>query len=281
MLSKEERVKLQKFAAEIRIASLEQFEARGFGHVGGSMSIVEALAVLYGGAMRIDPANPQWEERDWFVCSKGHAGPAVYAALALKGFFPKDWLPTLNVTGTNLPSHCDRNRTPGIDMTTGSLGQGISTAVGVAVSHKLDGKDNTVFCMVGDGECQEGQIWEAIMFAAQYKLSNFVLMVDDNKVQLDGPTSAINDLQSLEEKFNAFHFRVFSVDGHDVDAISDAVAQAKAESEQPSVIILNTVKGKDCSFAEGRFNHHIPVTKEQAAEAIAVLEEKIKALEVV
>lgn len=280
MLQKEERIQLEKFAAEIRSKTIRQLATRGFGHVGGSMSIVEILSVLYNGGMKIDPSNPKWEDRDWLVCSKGHAGPAVYSTLAMKGFFPEEWLSTLNTTGTNLPSHCDRNKTPGIDVSTGSLGQGISLAAGVAASYKMDGKDNTVFCILGDGECQEGQVWEAALFAAHNKLSNLVLLIDDNKVQLDGATAVVNNMESFEEKFKAFHFNTISIDGHDVEAIWDAVAAAKAESEKPTAIILNTIKGKDCSFAEGKFNHHIPVTEEQAAEGIAFLEAKIKAMEV-
>lgn len=269
---------LQKFAIQIRIETIRQIAARGFGHVGGSMSIADTLAVLYGHAMKVDPQNPKWEERDWFICSKGHAGPAVYATLALKGFFPMEWLPTLNVTGTNLPSHCDRNRTPGVDMTTGSLGQGISMAVGVALGHKLDGKSNTVYCMVGDGECQEGQVWEAILFAAQQKLSNFVLFVDDNHVQLDGETAEVNNLESFDEKLRAFHFRTIRIDGHNVAEIAAAIEEAKTEQEQPSAIILDTVKGKSCTFAEDTFNHHITVSADQAADAIAALEAELAVL---
>ena len=280
MLQKEERARLEKFAAEVRIKTIRQLADRGFGHVGGSMSIVDLLAVLYNGAMKIDPAKPDWEGRDWLVCSKGHAGPAIYSTLAMKGYFPEEWLSTLNTTGTNLPSHCDRNKTPGIDVSTGSLGQGISLAAGVAMSHKLDGKDNTVFCILGDGECQEGQVWEAASFAAQNKLANLVLLIDDNKVQLDGATANVNNMESFEEKFKAFRFNTIVIDGHDVGAISEAIAAAKAEAEKPTAIILNTIKGKDCSFAEGKFNHHITVSEEQAAEGIAFLEEKIKALEV-
>ena len=278
MLQKEERIRLEKFAAEIRIKTIRQMAVRGFGHVGGAMSIVETLAVLYGGAMKINPAEPNWEGRDWLVCSKGHAGPAIYSALSMKGYFPEEWLSTLNTTGTKLPSHCDRNKTPGIDVSTGSLGQGVSLAAGVALGYKTDGKDNTVFCILGDGECQEGQVWEAASFAAQKKLSNLVLLIDDNKVQLDGATAEVNNMESFEEKFRAFRFNTIVVDGHDVGEISEAIAAARAESEKPTAIILNTVKGKDCVFAEGVFNHHINVSEEQAAEAIAFLENKIKAM---
>ncbi len=262
---------LNQFAKEIRIQTIQQLAARGFGHLGGSMSICEVLAVLYGGVMKIDPQNPGWEERDWLVCSKGHAGPAVYSALALKGYFPLGWLATLNRTGTNLPSHCDRTKTPGIDMTTGSLGQGVSMAVGVALSHKLDGKPNRVYCIAGDGECQEGQVWEAALLAAQQKLDNFVLLVDNNKVQLDGATASINNVEDLKEKFLAFGFHVLRVDGHDVTVIQNALEQAKTLKDKPTAVILDTVKGKGCSFAEGKFNHHISVSAEQTEEAVAKL----------
>ncbi len=276
-MNQERRKELEAFAAEIRIETLYQLAARGFGHLGGCMSICELLAVLYDGGMKIDSQKPEWEDRDYLICSKGHAGPALYSALALKGYFPKEWLKTLNRTGTNLPSHCDRTKTPGIDMTTGSLGQGMSMALGVAIAHQIDHKDNTVFCIVGDGECQEGQVWEAALLAGQRKLSNFVLLVDDNKVQLDGATAAINDVESLEKKFEAFHFNTVQVDGHDVAAISEAVEAAKKWSESPTAIILNTKKGKGCSFAEDRFNHHIPVTLEQAEEAATEIRARLSA----
>lgn len=249
---------LEIFAATIRLETLKELNHLGFGHVGGAMSIVETLAVLYGEAMRYDPKNPKWDARDWYVMSKGHAGPALYATLALKGFFPMEELLTLNQGGTNLPSHCDRNKTIGIDMTTGSLGQGISTAAGVALGLKLDRKPNTVYLMVGDGELDEGQIWEGAMFASFRKLDNLIMFVDWNKQQLDGNTKDVLDLGDLAPKFESFGFYTQKVDGHDISAIRAAIANAKENKGSPSAILLDTIKGFGCGAAEGIVpNHHI------------------------
>lgn len=249
----------------------------GFGHVGGSMSLVETLAVLYGGVMNIDPQNPRWEERDWLVCSKGHAGPAVYAALALKDYFPKEELLTLNQGGTNLPSHCDRNKTIGIDMTTGSLGQGISTAIGVALGNRLDGRPNYTYLILGDGELNEGQVWEGVLFANHFELSNLIAFVDHNKQQLDGYTSEVMDLGDIKRKFESFGWHAQGVDGHDTTAIFNAIISAKEEKCKPSVIVLDTIKGKGCTFAEGiKANHHMTFTEEQSEEAIKAAERFIE-----
>lgn len=271
MLTKEQLAGLSEFARQIRIHTLRQLAKRGFGHLGGSMSIVELLALLYTLDMKIDPNHPQWEERDWLVCSKGHAGPAIYAALALNGYFPVEWLDTLNQPGTNLPSHCDRLKTPGIDMTTGSLGQGLSLAVGVAIGFRQEGKANFVNCIVGDGECQEGQIWEAIMVAAQYRLDNLILFVDHNGQQIDGPVAGVNAMESFCDKFRAFRWNVSQVDGHDFAALHGAILAAKEARGAPTAVVMNTVKGQGCSFALGMHNHHIVVEQEQAREAIAEL----------
>ncbi|MHB1404319.1 MAG: transketolase [Desulfitobacteriaceae bacterium] len=264
----------ENLALEIRIQTIKQLGKLGFGHIGGAMSIVETLAVLYGGAMKIDTNNPKWEERDWLVVSKGHAGPAVYSALALKGFFPKEELLTLNQPGTRLPSHCDRNLTVGIDMTTGSLGQGASLAVGVALGHYLDHKDNYTYLILGDGELQEGQVWESVLFAHQQKLDHLITFVDNNKQQLDGYTRNINDLGSISGKFEAFGWHAQEVDGHRVGEIYAAIEAAKSVKHRPSVIILNTIKGKGCYFAEGVLdNHHMTIKPEQAEEAVHRLTE--------
>ena len=185
---------LRAFAEKIRVETLEEFAALGFGHVGGAMSVVETLAVLYGYEMKYDPENPRWPDRDWLVLSKGHAGPALYATLSLKGFFPREMLFTLNRGGTKLPSHCDRNLTPGVDMTTGSLGQGISTAIGVAQGNRMDGRENYSYFILGDGECNEGQIWEGALFAPQHKLDHLIGFVDYNGQQLDGYAKDILDM---------------------------------------------------------------------------------------
>ncbi len=267
----------KRFAAEIRLESLKEFKNLGFGHVGGAMSIIETLAVLYGGVMKIDPKNPRWEERDWLVMSKGHAGPALYATLALKGYFPLEMLLTLNQGGTNLPSHCDRNRTPGIDMTTGSLGQGMSTAIGVALGHKTDKKTNYTYLILGDGELDEGQVWEGALFAHHFKLNRLIVFVDRNKQQLDGYTKDIMDVGDVAAKFESFGWNVQEVDGHNVEAIYNAIEDAKKESERPSAIVLDTIKGKGCTYAEGvLFNHHMTFSKEQSDAAIEAAEKELE-----
>jgi transketolase len=274
MFSKKE---IDRFALQIRLETLKEFKALGFGHVGGAMSIVDALAVLYGSVMRIDPKNPGWADRDWLVMSKGHAGPALYATLALKGYFPLEMLKTLNKPGTNLPSHCDRNLTPGIDMTTGSLGQGMSTAVGVALGNRLDGRDSFTYLILGDGELDEGQVWEGALFANHYKLANLIAFVDWNKQQLDGYIKDVMDLGDIKLKFESFGWHAQTIDGHDTEAIYNAIDKARSESERPSAIILDTVKGKGCTFAEGILkNHHMAFTEEQVDEAISHIEELLK-----
>ena len=271
---------LNIFAAQIRKAALRSMNSFHGGHVGGSMSMSELMAVLYGEAMKVDPKNPQWEERDWLVVSKGHCGPAVYGTLALMGYFPEDELETLNKEGTRLPSHCDRLHTPGIDMTTGSLGQGVSCAVGVAWGLKAQGKPNRVYTILGDGECDEGQVWEAALFASTKKLSNLTAFVDFNKKQLDGWTKDICDLGDLRAKFETFGWNSIEVDGHDVVAIAEAIEQSKECTDKPTMIILNTVKGKDCCFAEEMFfNHFIRFSQEDYESAIKWLDNKIATLE--
>ena len=271
---------LNIFAAQIRKAALRSMNSFHGGHVGGSMSMSELMAVLYGEAMKVDPKNPQWEERDWLVVSKGHCGPAVYGTLALMGYFPEDELETLNKEGTRLPSHCDRLHTPGIDMTTGSLGQGVSCAVGVAWGLKAQGKPNRVYTILGDGECDEGQVWEAALFASTKKLSNLTAFVDFNKKQLDGWTKDICDLGDLRAKFETFGWNSIEVDGHDVTAIAEAIEQSKECTDKPTMIILNTVKGKDCCFAEEMFfNHFIRFSQEDYESAIKWLDNKIATLE--
>ncbi|ACR79701.1 transketolase [Kosmotoga olearia] len=277
MLTEKEIRELEKFALEIRIQTLKELGYLGFGHIGGAMSIVELLAVLYGKEMRYDPKNPKWDGRDWFILSKGHAGPALYATLALKGFFSIDLLKTLNQGGTNLPSHCDRNKTPGIDMSTGSLGQGISMGIGVALGFKMDGKSNYVYVVLGDGECQEGQVWEAALYGGNAKLDNLIVFVDYNKQQLDGYIDDINPLGDLREKWEVFGWHSQEVDGHNVAEIYDAIQKAKKTKGKSSVIILHTIKGKGCSFAEGiELNHHMKFTEEQIEQAIKPLEEELR-----
>lgn len=266
------------FATDIRIETLKALKDLGFGHIGGAMSSTDLFAVLYGGAMTIDPKNPDWEGRDYFVMSKGHAGPGLYTTLAMKGYFPMDELKTINTNGTRLPSHCDRNNTPGIDMSTGSLGQGMSTAIGIAHGLKIQGKDNYTYLLIGDGECDEGQIWEGALYAPQQKLDHLIAFVDYNKQQLDGYTKDIMDLGDLKQKFADFGWYALEVDGHDTDAIAAAIELAKTNVGKPAMIILNTVKGKDCTFAEGvLYNHHMTFTKEECETAINQLMAQQKA----
>ena len=268
------------FAGQVRLATLEELSELGFGHIGGCLSILETIAVLYGGAMHIDPANPQLFDRDRLVCSKGHAGPVIYAALALRGFFPRDWLLTLNQGGTSLPSHCDRNLTPGIDMTTGSLGQGISAAIGMAYGMKLAGLQRYTYLIIGDGECDEGQIWEGALLAPQLKLNNLIAFVDYNKQQLDDYTKNIIDLGSLSEKFQSFGWNTTDIDGHDTDAIQRAIDWAKQSADKPSMIVLHTIKGNGCGFAENICgNHHMNFTREMMEPEIKRAREKIKQME--
>jgi transketolase len=279
MLNQQQVREFNRFATKIRIETIREIANIGRGHIGGTMSIAEVLAVLYDGVMRIDPTNPGWEERDWLVVSKGHAGPAVYAALALKGYFSMKELNTLNQPGTNLPSHCDRNKTIGIDMTTGSLGQGVSSAMGIALGNRLDGRDNYTYLIMGDGECQEGQVWEAALFAAQQQLGHLIAFIDNNQQQSDGYTRDICYMGDFVQKF--IHFGWFSqnVDGHNVAQIYDAIIKAKQQNEKPAMIVLNTVKGKGCGFAEGKPNNHsMPITKEQMVETVKELEKMLTSL---
>jgi transketolase len=254
------------------------------GHIGGALSIVEALAVLYWKELKADPAAPRAADRDRLVLSKGHAGPALYSALALRGFFPEEWLHTLNKGGTNLPSHCDRNRTPGIDMTTGSLGQGISAACGIALANRIDGRKVFTFAIIGDGESDEGQVWEAAMFAAHNRLDHLVAFTDNNRMQIDGSTAEIMNLDAAGSdfvaKWKAFGWESERVDGHDVAAIDAAVVRAKARAEaalagspgKPTMIVLDTVKGKGAAFCEGQVgSHNMNFDYETAKKAIAAL----------
>lgn len=265
---------LKKFATQIRIEQMKCFKKRGFGHVGGALSATDVIAALYGKLMKYDAKNPAWEDRDFLVCSKGHAGPAIYAALALKGFFPMDWMMTLNIPGTKLPSHCDKNLTPGIDMTTGSLGQGASTAVGMALGMKIKKQDNRVYLIVGDGECNEGQVWEAALFAAHKNLDNLIAFVDYNHKQLDGTTEEIMDMGDIKAKFASFGWYAADVDGNDPDMVYEAVQKAmKEQSGRPAAIVLNTIKGAGVKAIEDmEFNHHVNISEQLADEAIKALE---------
>lgn len=264
---------LKEKAKEIRKMTIDSIGFLGVGHIGGSMSVVELLTLLYFKIMHIDPEMPKMIDRDKLVCSKGHAGPAVYSALALKNYFPKESLHTLNKGGTELPSHCDMNRTPGIDMTTGSLGQGLSAAIGIALGNRLDGIDRYVYAIIGDGETQEGQVWEAAMCAAQFKLDKLIAFTDFNKMQIDGYIKDIMNIEDISLKWESFNWHTQRVDGHDFTELYEAINNAKNEKKKPSMIIMDTIKGKGCSFAEGKLeNHNMAFTYDTAKEAIALLE---------
>ncbi len=264
---------LKALCRELRADTVECIGSIGRGHMGGCLSAIELLAVLYFEEMNIDPKNPKMKGRDRFICSKGHAGPAVYATLSKRGYFDRSLLYTLNQGGTSLPSHCDMLRTPGIDMTAGSLGQGFSCAAGAALASKLEGDGATVYTLIGDGESQEGQIWEAAMFAAARKLDNLVGFTDYNKLQLDAPVSEVCDIAPLADKWAAFGWNVIDVaDGNDPYQVKDAVEKAKANrgSGKPTMVILNTKKGCGVSFVEamGANNHHIDLSKDDMQRAL-------------
>lgn len=268
--------KMKLFAKQIRIATLKQLNHLGFGHYGGSMSVVEVLAVLYGGVMKYDPNNPNWQGRDYFVLSKGHAGPTLYSTLALKGFFPTEELMTLNQNGTNLPSHPDRLKTKGVDATTGSLGQGVSIASGIALAHKLSNKDNRVFCIIGDGELNEGQCWEAFQFIAHHNLNNLVVFIDYNKKQLDGTLEEVINPLSFNDKLHAFGFDVKTIKGDDIATIYHTVSPCRNNKDRPLVVILDSIKGQGVPYLENMVsNHHLRLNNEARIElenAVVVLE---------
>ena len=267
---------MRNLAAEIRKETIQAMASIGFGHIGGSMSIADVLAVLYGGVLRVDPQNPQWEERDMLILSKGHCGASLYAALALTGFFPLAELKTLNRPNTNLPSHCDRLKTKGVDMSTGSLGQGISTAIGIAVGNRIKKIDSYTYVILGDGELQEGQIWEGVQFAAHRGLDNLIVFVDNNQRQLDGRLEEICKPFDLQAKFEAFGFNCCKVRGYDVEEIYGAIVDAWNSSGKPTAIILETLKGVGCCFAEeADFNHYMVIDETMAKEACREIDRRL------
>ncbi len=263
---------LARKARDIRVLTIDQIGYLGVGHIGGALSIVEILTLLYYRHMKVDPKNTSMEDRDRLVLSKGHAGPALYSVLADKGFFPEEWLHTLNVGGTRLPSHCDKNRTPGIDMTTGSLGQGLSAAIGMAMGLRMDKNPARIFAVIGDGESNEGQVWEAALCAAHFKLDRLIAFTDFNKMQIDGYSKDIMNLEDIAAKWEAFGWHTQRVDGHDLEALDAAIQAADAETGKPSMIVCDTVKGKGAFFAEDNLgNHNMPFDYETAKEAIVRL----------
>ncbi len=271
---------LEVFATKSRLLILEGIYNAKAGHPGGSLSIAELMAYLYNVEMRVDASNPKWEDRDRFVLSKGHAAPALYAALALKGFFPTEDIKTLRKSDSYLQGHPSMKTVPGVDMSTGSLGQGISTAVGMALAAKLDNKDFRTYTILGDGEIEEGQVWEAAMFASAKGLDNLVVIVDNNNLQIDGTVEEVNSPYPIPEKFTAFGFNTIEVDGNNLDEIADAFENAKATKGKPTAIIAKTVKGKGVSYMENAVNWHGAAPNEELYNtAVAELTAKLNELE--
>lgn len=281
-LSEAKLAELEQFALEIRVNILETLNHLGFGHYGGSLSIVETLAVLYGEIMPMTPELFSKKDRDYFVLSKGHAGPALYSTLYLKGFFNQEFLHSLNANGTRLPSHPDKNLTPGVDMTTGSLGQGVSVATGIAYAQVIEKSDHFTYTIVGDGELNEGQCWEAFQFAAHQKLSNLFVFVDDNKKQLDGLTEEICQPGDYVQKFEAFGFEAVRVDGSSILAIYDTILALKlSNSSKPKCIVLDTIKGQGVSLIENMTsNHHLRPDQAQLSALSSAANDLRKELEV-
>lgn len=255
-MEKTEKKKLQVLACKVRMGAIEGVYHAKSGHPGGSLSSADLFTYLYFKEMNINPKNPKEENRDRFVLSKGHCAPGLYAALALKGYFPVEELKKLRQIGSMLQGHPDMKGTPGIDMSTGSLGQGVSAACGMAYAGKLDHKDYRVYSILGDGEIEEGQVWEAAMFAAHHNLDNLCLVIDSNGLQIDGPVSEVGGPEPIDEKYRAFGFDVQVINGHDFDEIDAAFRHAKTVKGKPSVIIAKTIKGKDVSYMENQVGWH-------------------------
>ncbi len=251
-----DKKQLQITACKVRMGVIESTHGAKAGHPGGSLSAAEVFTYLYFQEMNIDPGNPKWEDRDRFVLSKGHTAPGLYSALALRGYFPVEDLPTLRHIDSYLQGHPNMNSVPGVDMSTGSLGQGISAAVGMAIAAKYQGKNNRVYSLLGDGEIQEGQVWEACMAAAHYKLDNLCIIVDNNGLQIDGNVADVMSPYPIVDKLLAFGFNVHAVDGHDFDALEKAFRNARETKGQPTAIVMSTVKGKGVSFMENDAGWH-------------------------
>ncbi len=279
-MEKEKLYELEKIAGRIRMGIIEGVYHAKSGHPGGSLSIVELLTYLYFAEMNIDSRNSNWAERDRFVLSKGHGAPALYAALACKGFFPYEELKCLRHIGSMLQGHPDMKGIPGIDMSTGSLGQGISAACGMALAAKLQGENYRVYTIVGDGESEEGQVWEAAMFAAHQKLDNLCVIVDCNGLQIDGPVSEVGAPEPLDKKFAAFGFHVLRIDAHDFKQIETAVKDAKNTRNDPTAIIMKSIKGKGVSFMENQVGWHGKApNQEEYEQAMQELTTHMKNLE--
>lgn len=272
---------LCKLACKVRIGVLESVFSAQSGHPGGSLSIADLLAYLYSTELEVNPKNPRDPNRDRLVLSKGHAAPALYSILAHMGFFELDNLKTLRKLGSHLQGHPNMKSTPGVDMTTGSLGQGISAACGMALGAKLNNSDSRIYCISGDGEIEEGQVWEASMFASHYNLDNLCLFIDNNSLQIDGSVQEVAGLSNIAEKFNSFGFNVLEINGHDFEQIDSAVNQAKNYKSKPSAIIMKTIKGKCVSYMENNVSWHgaapskeqFDIAKKELLNALSRLED--------
>lgn len=270
VLEKLEIQELEKKARKIREDIIEEVYSAKSGHPGGSLSVADILTVLYFREMNIHPENPDWEDRDRFVLSKGHCSPALYSCLANRGFFPIEDLKTFRNINSYLQGHPDKNKIPGVDMTTGSLGQGLSAANGMAIAGKMDKKDYRVYCVLGDGEIEEGQVWEAAMAANKYKLDNLCVMVDNNNLQIDGTIEEVMSSYPIDEKFRSFGFQVINIDGHDMEEIIKAFEVAKNVKGKPTCIIAKTIKGKGVTFMENQAGWHGKApNEEQYKQAIS------------
>ena len=279
-MTSQEKKQLQILACKVRMGIIESTHAAKCGHPGGSMSAAELFTYLYHKELNVDPKNPKWEDRDRFVLSKGHCAPGLYAALAHRGFFPVEDLLQLRKVGSYLQGHPNMNSVPGVDMSTGSLGQGISTACGMALAAKVQKKDYRVYTLLGDGEIQEGQVWEACMFASHYALDNLVVIIDNNNLQIDGDIRKVMNPHPIDSKLEAFGFDVQCIDGHDFGAIEAAMEHAKTVKGKPAAIIMTTVKGKDVSFMENEAGWHgVAPNDAQYEQAMAELKQKLNELE--
>lgn len=265
-------MELKEIARKIRVDIIEMLEASQSGHPGGSLSAAEILTALYFKEMNIDPSNPKWEDRDRFVLSKGHGTPVLYGTLAERGFFPREELKNFRKIDCILQGHPDMKGIPGVDMTTGSLGQGLAAANGMALAGKLDNKNYRVYALIGDGECQEGLIWEAAMLSAHYKLDNITVFLDHNGLQIDGPNKEIMNIEPIDEKFKSFGWNVLAIDGHSIEEVLESIEKAKATKDKPTIIIAKTSKGKGVSFMENQVGWHGKApSKEEAQKAIEEL----------
>jgi transketolase len=257
---------LKSLARDMRVDIIRMIEAAGNGHPGGSLSIIDILTVLYWKFLKHDPANPAWEERDRFILSKGHACPALYAVMAKRGYFPHEELMTLRKLGSPLQGHPDRMRLPGIEFSTGSLGQGLSVAIGMAIAAKMNKKSWKAYAVLGDGEMQEGQCWEAFMSAPKWRLDNLVMILDHNNGQIDGPVEQVMNIEPVTDKLKSFGWEVQAIDGHDLDAIEKALAAAQQAGGKPHAIVAKTVKGKGVSFMENNIAWHGNAPKKEDAD---------------